>query len=205
MSTVRRKVAAHKSQSAGAPVIDAAPHGADAARAGVTGAAETRAVPAEGSDRAERLHELLMDLIRATGLLQPDRIVPGQPVSLSQAFALHELDTETPLSQRDLARRLRLDKSTVSRLAADLQRRGLLVREREPGNRRLYRLRLTEAGRTLHARMAGGFHQQYTRWVAVMDPAERDALLVGLPALVRAMHSASAWHAGLPETGPPED
>lgn len=172
MSTVRRKVAEHNSRS--------------------------------GDHAAEypghRLHELLMDLVRATGLLQPDQAVPGQPVSLSQAFALHELDAGVALSQRDLAQRLRLDKSTVSRLAAELQRRGLLVRERDPANRRLYRLRLTDEGRDLHRRMAGGFHRQYERWVAAMDPAERDALLVGLPALVRAVHGA-----GAPHTHPPAD
>jgi DNA-binding MarR family transcriptional regulator len=73
------------------------------------------------SAEAARLHELLMDVVRAAGLLQPDQTVAGQPVSLSQAFALHELDTDTPLSQRDLAERLRLEKSSVSRLAAEME------------------------------------------------------------------------------------
>lgn len=139
------------------------------------------------SAAAERLHELFMDLVRAAGLLQPDQAIPGQPVSMSQAFALHELDTEVPLSQRDLAERLRLEKSTVSRMAAVMERKGLLVRERDPGNRRLYRLRLTDRGRALHIRMASEFHEQYELWVSALTSAERDALLIGLPALVRAM------------------
>jgi DNA-binding MarR family transcriptional regulator len=118
-------------------------------------------------------------------------------VSVSQAFALHELDTGTPLSQRDLAERLRLEKSTVSRMAADLERKGLLVRERDPQNRRLYRLRLTDRGRTVHARMAAAFHEQYVRWVASMSRTECDALLAGLPALVNAMRSEPApWGHG---------
>jgi DNA-binding MarR family transcriptional regulator len=130
-----------------------------------------------------------MDLVRAAGLLQGDQAIPGQPVSLSQAFALHELDTGTPLSQRDLAARLHLEKSSVSRMAAEMERKGLLVRERDPDNRRLYRLRLTDRGRAVHAGMASVFHEQYVRWVAMMTPAERDALLAGLPALVRAIRS----------------
>jgi DNA-binding MarR family transcriptional regulator len=140
----------------------------------------------------ERLHEMLMDLVRAAGLLQPDRAVPGQPVSMSQAFALHELDTDDPLSQRDLAERLCLEKSTVSRMAAEMERKGLLVRERDPANRRLYRLRLTDRGRALHGRMASVFHEQYVRWVSAMTRAERDALLAGLPALVRAIRGEPA-------------
>ena len=77
-----------------------------------------RKVAEHNSSSAERIHELVMDLVRATGLLQPERTVPGHPLSMSQAFALHELDTDTPLSQRELTERLGLEKSSVSRLAA---------------------------------------------------------------------------------------
>lgn len=139
------------------------------------------------AQEAARLHHLLMDLVRSSGLLQPERIDTGHTVSLSQAFALHELDTEPPLSQRDLAQRLRLEKSSVSRLAADLERAGLLTRERDPDNQRWYRLRLTEGGRVLHQEMGEAFHRHYERWVAAMTPQERSALLTGLPALVRVM------------------
>jgi DNA-binding MarR family transcriptional regulator len=137
------------------------------------------------SAEAERLHELLMELVRAAGLLQSDQTVPGHPVSLSQAFALHELDTGTPLSQRELAERLRLEKSSVSRMAAEMERNGLLVRERDPDNRRQYRLRLTDRGHAVHVRMAAKFHAHYESWVAGMTHAERAALLKGLPALLR--------------------
>lgn len=136
---------------------------------------------------AERLHELLMEVVQAAGLLQPDQTTAGHPLSLSQAFALHALDTDTPLSQRDLAERLRLEKSSVSRLAAELERKGLVVRERDPDNHRQYRLRLTDQGRTMHVQMRTMFHQQYECWVTAMTHRERAALLDGLPALVRVL------------------
>lgn len=136
---------------------------------------------------AERLHELLMDLVRAAGLLQPDQTVPGHPLSMSQAFALHELDTGKPLSQRELAERLRLEKSSVSRMAAEMERKGLLVRERDPDNRRQYRLRLTDRGHAMHVRMAATLHVQHESWLAALTRTERAALLKGLPALVRAL------------------
>jgi DNA-binding MarR family transcriptional regulator len=141
---------------------------------------------------AERIHELVMDLVRAAGMLQPDQSVPGEPVSMSQAFAVHELDSDTPLSQQELAQRLRLEKSSASRMAAEMERKGLLVRERDPDNRRLYRLRLTDEGRALHRRMATAFHEQFVGWVAELTAAERDGLLTGLPALVRVIRRASA-------------
>lgn len=148
------------------------------------------------SNPAHRLHELLMELTLAAGLMQLDRAIPGQPVSMSQVFALHELDTDGPLSQQVLAERLRLDKSTVSRLAAELERKGFLVRERDPDNRRLYRLRLTDAGRAVHARMGAAVHEQYLRWARGISHAEQDALIAGLAALIREVHrEPPPWHA----------
>lgn len=144
------------------------------------------------SSAQARIHDLLMDVVRAAGLLQFDQGVPGHVLSVSQAFALHELDGAAPLSQQELAERLGLEKSSVSRMAAEMERRGLLARERDPANRRLYRLRLTERGRDLHSRMGRTAHARYERWISAMTPAERDALLVGLPALLRAIQGVHA-------------
>jgi DNA-binding MarR family transcriptional regulator len=139
----------------------------------------------------DKVHELFMDLVRVTGLLQSERTLAGEQISMSQAFCLHVLDTGVPLSQRDLGERLHLEKSTVSRLAAELERRGLVERERDPANRRLYRLRITRAGRTLHGRLRTAMHKQYVGWVAAMTPTERAALVTGLSALVRSMADTS--------------
>jgi DNA-binding MarR family transcriptional regulator len=142
------------------------------------------------SDHDERLHELLMELVRvvtAWHVTPPD---PRTGLSLSQGLALHALDTEPPLSQQDLAGRLRLEKSSVSRLVADLERRGLVTRERDEENRRLYRLRLTNRGRTAHARLGTAFHRHYERVAAALSAREREALVLGLAAFLRAIRSA---------------
>lgn len=138
---------------------------------------------------AERIHDLLMELVRVVGMHQLDRAVPGHAVSLAQVFALHELDTGTPMSQRDLAERLRLEKSTVSRLVADLDRKGLVERERDPDNRRVYRLRITPAGQAVHAGMRDSQHPPLAHWVDELAAGERDALLTGLTALVRVVRA----------------
>ena len=130
---------------------------------------------------SERLHELFMELVRlvAAWHLEPN-------VSTSQAFAVHALDTEPPLSQQELAERLKLEKSSVSRLVADLERRELVVRQRDQYNGRIIRLRLTEAGRALHAGMANSFHGHYERWASAMTAKEQAALVTGLSAFLRA-------------------
>ena len=143
-----------------------------------------------GPDEASRLHSLLMDLASFGGLLQPDRLGTSHPLSLSQAFALHAVASDTPLSQRDLAQVLQVDKSTVSRLAADLQRDGLIERVRDPDHHRQYQLRLTDLGRDVAQQMSRAMTGRFERWVAAMAPDERAALLKGLPALIRAVRES---------------
>lgn len=137
----------------------------------------------------EPLHGLLMQLVQASGLLQPEPARGGHFVSLSELFAIHELDADGPLAQRDLTERLRLDKSTVSRLVAGLVRKGYIARERDPANRRLDRLMVTEAGRAAHRDIRDAFHARHVQVLAAMTDAERNALLTGLTGLLRALHA----------------
>lgn len=64
----------------------------------------------------DKLERELMRFVRAFGLHHGDRTPCGEPIRVSQAHALTEL-AHAPLSQVELARRLRLDRSVISRLA----------------------------------------------------------------------------------------
>ncbi|SDE20695.1 MarR family winged helix-turn-helix transcriptional regulator [Glycomyces harbinensis] len=141
---------------------------------------------------AEHLHHLLLDLVRTAEFALMDRLFPGQALSMSQLFAIHELDHSSGLSQRELAERLGLEKSSVSRLVADLEADGLLTRERDPDNRRVYRLEVTAEGRRLHRDAAQVLHERYERWASAMTAEERKGLAVGIPALLRVMRADRA-------------
>lgn len=94
---------------------------------------------------------------------------------------------DAPLTQRDLAERLDLEKSTVSRLLAGLEGRGLVSRRRNPMNRRFYQLTLTDRGRSVTSRLVASMHTHHARLLDAMTQAERDALATGVAALLRAM------------------
>ena len=64
------------------------------------------------------LQDQMMALVRAFGLHQPDQTPCGQPIPVSEAYALAALAGEEPLTQQELGRRLRLEKSTISRKEA---------------------------------------------------------------------------------------
>ena len=151
-------------------------------------------------DEAEQhqLVWLLLEFTRAFGLHRPDLGLPGAHVSFSEALALAELAHAAPaaLSQQQLAERLRLEKSTVSRLTASLQQRGLVTRARDPANRRWSKVALTPQGQTTAAELIARFHRRHQRLFAAMRPSERRALAAGLAALVRAAADASTHTGG---------
>lgn len=130
--------------------------------------------------------------MRAGGLLEPNPAPHdhgGVHVSTSEVFALAELSEAGALSQQDLASRLGLEKSTVSRLAAGMEARGWLSREREPTNRSYYRLRLTAEGQDVARRVGQDLSDHHAHLLDLLTPVERRALKTGLAGLFRAMES----------------
>ena len=68
----------------------------------------------------------------------------------------------------------------MSRLAAALERRGLIVRQREPANRRVYRLQLTDDGRVVADRLGKDLRAHHQQLLGALTPTEPEALTVGL-------------------------
>lgn len=132
------------------------------------------------------LRTLVQLLFRVGRVLEPGEY-DGLQVSISEMFALGELGDAGTLSQQALADRLGLEKSTVSRLTAGMERRGWLVRERDPANRRYYRLRLTPEGQAATNQIGDRFRATHLTLFEALTPAEREGLSLGLSGLIRAL------------------
>jgi DNA-binding MarR family transcriptional regulator len=139
----------------------------------------------------DELRRLLRWLVRAGALLEPHDH-GGVRASLSEAFALGELGDGGSLTQQQLGDRLGLEKSTVSRLAAGLERRGWLERVRDPADRRYVRLRLTAAGTAAADTLGAYFDRHHRALLAALTPAERAGLRLGLAGLARALEQHPA-------------
>lgn len=137
------------------------------------------------------LEELLGRLLRAAGPAvgtaeqQPEE--PGPQVSPSEARALFELLAARGIAQGELATLLGLEKSTISRLAAGLERKGWIRRGRDVENQRYVRLHLTPEGRAVAARVWRGWQDRQARIVGALSEEERAGLTVGLGGLIRAL------------------
>jgi DNA-binding MarR family transcriptional regulator len=121
-----------------------------------------------------------------------DGVPSGAPadlpaVSASEARALIELVTARGIAQGELARLLGLEKSTVSRLAAGLERKGWIRRGRDSDNQRYVRLYLTPEGREVAARVWQAWQSRPARILAALSDDERAGLSSGLRGLVRGL------------------
>ena len=107
-------------------------------------------------------------------------------VTMSEALALRGL-ASGELTQQDLGAHLGLEKSTVSRLVDAMASKGWVDKERDPGNRRYFKVRLTPTGRRAARQISDAIRERHDRILASLTAEERAAVALALTALARAM------------------
>ncbi len=130
----------------------------------------------------------MVAFVRAFGLHRPAETPCGKPVPVSEAHALMELAGGEPLTQTELASRVGLEKSTVSRLVAQLVERGWVDRERDAADGRALRLRLTERGVRAAREIEEARRRRFASVLERIPEDEREGVLAALGVLVEAMH-----------------
>lgn len=134
------------------------------------------------------LQDRIIAFVRAFRLHQPDETPCGQLIGVSEAHALGELGRDGPLSQHELRIRLRLEKSTVSRLVAQLESRGWLHRRRHDGDGRVVWLELSAAGRKAAAELAAARTAKLSRLLDQIPARDRQTVLDGMTILTEALN-----------------
>ena len=97
--------------------------------------------------------------------------------------ALDALDHGDGISQRELARRVRVEEATMAVQLRKMLRDGLCRREADPGDRRVQRVYLTEQGRRLLQRLHVAAERAQRRFLAPLSVAQQ-AHLVALLTLL---------------------
>ncbi|MFC9894777.1 MarR family winged helix-turn-helix transcriptional regulator [Nocardia sp. NPDC127579] len=136
---------------------------------------------------ARELQDAVGRFVRAFGLHQPDRTPCGQPIPVSEAHALAELARCGALRQSDLAQRLRLTKSTTSRLVTQLVEREWVGRSPASEDGRGVLVQVTPAGSAAAVQLA---EARAARFAAVLDrvpPEERAGVVHALEVLTEAI------------------
>jgi DNA-binding MarR family transcriptional regulator len=126
----------------------------------------------------------MVQLVRSLGLHKPDETPCGQPISVAEAHALLEIAREPGLTQNGLAALLRLEKSTVSRVAGMLERRGWIRRLRDEHDSRFVRLHLTKRGIAANANVAASRRAKFDRIFGALPADRRGSILEALSLLL---------------------
>lgn len=125
---------------------------------------------------AEQLYEVLSDLMRVYQFRDRDRIC-CHDLSVSQCYALDALVRRGPISLNELAAHLYLDKSTVSRIVAALERKKLAARASHPGDARALQLAATGDGRRLYRTILREITEREKKLLAQFTPEVRQAMI----------------------------
>lgn len=140
-------------------------------------------------DTARQLRDAIRHLIVTHGGLDGDRRPCGAPLTVPHAYALLELlQHRGCLTVSDLAAKLSIDRTNVSRLTARMDKDGELIREPHPEDARAHILRLTDAGLAL-ARSVDRSSAKYSRELMAHLGGDAERFVQTLNALQSAMVS----------------
>jgi DNA-binding MarR family transcriptional regulator len=134
---------------------------------------------------AERLGPLLGRAHDAHRRLALEALAP-LGLSVKAVGALTVLEAEGPLSQRRLAERQGIDRTTMVAVVDELERRGAVERRRDPGDRRANSLRLTASGRRLLTRARTAVASAEEAFLAPLPEPEQQGLRAALRTLIEA-------------------
>ena len=129
-------------------------------------------------------------MVRQLGLLADGHGSIGP--TLSECHVLTELAGDSPLTITQLAGRLALDKSTMSRTVGRLGRRGLVEASTKAADKRAKPISLTRKGRREVARIDRQADRQVAAALELLAPANQKAVVHGLELYARALTRSRA-------------
>jgi DNA-binding MarR family transcriptional regulator len=128
----------------------------------------------------------MVALVRSFGLHRPNETPCGRPIPVGEAHALMDL-AGGPLNHGELASRLRLDRSTVTRLVGQLEKRGWIRRKPDTTDRRVVLISLTRKGVQAAGRLAAARATKFDGLLTGIPKAKQAQVLEALSILVRSL------------------
>jgi DNA-binding MarR family transcriptional regulator len=134
----------------------------------------------------KELLESVVAFVRSFGLHKPDQTPCGQPVAVAEAHALMDLAAFGSMRQGELAARLQLEKSTISRLVRQMEAHGWIQRNSDRHDGRAVLIRLTRHGQETAGELARGRQEKFARILAAIPEDKRSMVMEAIAILERA-------------------
>ncbi|MBN9669968.1 helix-turn-helix domain-containing GNAT family N-acetyltransferase [Roseibium aggregatum] len=126
-------------------------------------------------------------MVREFGFL--DKTIAGTDLSASAAHAVLEIGLTPGVTAKELAAKLKLEKSTVSRLLKSLQVRGEITQTRSETDARMFGLQLTGSGWKTFEKIDGFGNDQAMRALTNIQGGNARVIAESLTAYARALAS----------------
>ena len=139
-------------------------------------------------DTVVALRVAVKDFIRSVGLLEGKKSFCAD-CSYAQCHAITEVGAEPGISLGELAGRVMMDKSALSRVIDELVRMGYIKREQDPADRRYVKLALTAAGEGLRDEINERSGRVLAGVLAAIPEAKRAVAVEGIELLAAAFRS----------------
>lgn len=140
-------------------------------------------------DYAHALRDAVKIFIRNMGMLEGKKAFCCD-CTYSQCHTIIEVGISGTISLVELAQRLRVNKSAMSRVVDDLVKIGYLRREPDPRDRRYVVIELTEVGSGVCQQIEENSLRQFSKIVAALPEQTRQTVVDGLMELNKAMASS---------------
>ncbi len=144
---------------------------------------------------AAALQRVLTDLIRVYQFRDRDAIC-CYDISTGQSHGLDRLANRGPMTLNEFAASLFLEKSSASRLADGLERKGYLKRKPRGDDARYVQLELTKRGKVLHNRIERDLLEERARVLADLSSKERKSVIESIARLSGAACARVSTEAG---------
>jgi DNA-binding MarR family transcriptional regulator len=138
---------------------------------------------------AERLHRLTKELIRRYQFRDWNQIC-CYGISISQSHILDTLAEDGDLSMQQLARRMYKSVSTMTRVVAQLVRRGYVKRRADPEDGRVVYVSATPQGKAIVAAIQRDLIETQKAILKAVPPEQWEGAFAVLEALA---HGARSW------------
>jgi DNA-binding MarR family transcriptional regulator len=142
----------------------------------------------DGVDR-ERLRTELLDELFAHSPAKALRYMrhwPGGALSLVHLNVMMILDSDGALPMNQLAEALDVSQASATGIVDRMEQRGLIARQRDPDDRRVTRVDLTDSGRQAIERLGAERRDRLGKLLDELTDEELNAFLVGSRAMRRA-------------------
>ncbi len=137
--------------------------------------------------QAGRLREAFRELMICRPLQDPGG-TGGQGSSLLQRGALDAVDRLGPLTMRGLADQLHVDAGGMTRVVGSLAGDGLVVRFKEPDDRRVCCVRITGRGKARITKIRSDLVRECRRVLLEMPVKKREGVIASMTHLLSARH-----------------